>query len=120
MEDLIELVFDLLTFRSRKRGPLGVLVDADEQRVRLTLENEGKRKLAFAAVQCHDSGGKKHFPEVELAVRTALRREQPETLTIPTSELRSIDCQRIVILDTTGTAWPVDDFDPTVLGASAS
>lgn len=108
MEDLLQFLFDLLSVKRRKRGPLAARVDFHGPQGRLTLENKGKRKLAFAAVRCHDGHGEQHFPQVDLAPGTVLRPGRPQTVTIASSHR---DCRRLVILDTTGHAWPVEGVD---------
>jgi hypothetical protein len=114
---LIEFVFELFTLKGFKRGPLVVSVDVRDPDVHLTLENTGRRKIAFAAVRCQDRDGKQHFPGADLAAGTVLHKGQPLPLRLAVEELRSLKAQRLQILDTTGHAWPVEGFDGSALGA---
>mgnify|MGYP001829094786 CR=1 FL=1 len=116
MQEFLEFLLDLIYLKSRKRGPLVFMIDIHDQHVHLTLENKGKRKIAFAAARCQDGNGKQHFPSVDLAAGTVLHPGRPETLRIAASELRSLGCQRLAVLDTTGHAWAVEGFDGTALG----
>jgi len=116
MQDFFEFLFDLLTLKSRKHGPLAVRAEVHGDQVQLTLQNQGKRKMEFAAVQGRAGNGTRCFPLTDLAVRTALRRAEAQTLRLDAAELRALDCHGLEVLDTKGKAWPVTNFDSTRLG----
>jgi hypothetical protein len=107
MQEFLEFLLDLITLKSMKRGPLAVAIELKGQDLRLTLTNQGRRPLTYAAVRAGDSRGKQHFPKADLATPTVLHPGRPESLRLSATELRSLDCQRLEILDTTGHAWPV-------------
>ena len=119
MQDLLELLFELITLKSRKRGPLVVVAVKEGSAIRLTLENRGKRTIAFAAVQAHDVGGTRHFPQSALAARTPIASGTKLALRLSTAELRSQGALSLAVLDTTGTAWPVEGFDAGMLESDA-
>lgn len=117
MQEFLEFLLDLLTLKSRKRGPLAVRAEVRGEHVVLALENQGKRKLEFAAVQARDANGKRCFPKTDLPARAALRPGEPQALRIAASELAAQGCRQLEVLDTTGAAWAVDGFEPARPGA---
>ena len=116
LESAIDFLFDLLSLKSRKRGPLKIHAELQGASVQLTVQNQGKRELKFAAVQGHDSRQKRFFPQADLEVQSGFAANQTVMINLAVEELRAMDCQSLAVMDTSGHAWPVEGFDPATLG----
>ena len=110
-DSLLDLVFDVCTLYTRKRGPLVTNAMVQGDHLRLTLENQGKRELAFAAVEGRDARNARQFPMADLAARAVLAPGEPRLVRLDLAELRRLDVRRLAVLDTTGHAWPVTGFE---------
>jgi len=108
VEDLLHALFDLLSLGRLKRGPLLVRAQPHGTQLELTLENQGRRKLQFAALQAHDEEGRRHFPETSLPSLTTIPPGETLEATLPIEVLRAMRCQRLEVLDSSGKAWEVE------------
>lgn len=108
MEDLLHALLDLLSLGRLKRGPLLVRAQAHGAHLELTLENQGRRKLQFAALQAHDKEGRRHFPETSLPSLTTIPPGETLKATLPIEVLRAMRCQQLKVLDCSGNAWEVE------------
>jgi hypothetical protein len=108
MFELLDLILDwIASALLGARGPLVVVVERRDAAHVLTLENQGRRKLQFAAVRARDEAGRTYFPSVDLAPRSVLPASERRTATLDLSGRRVDGRTHLEVLDTSGTAWPV-------------
>lgn len=112
---LFDTVADLLFDRWTRWGPLEGVASIEGEHLRISLVNRGRRTMKFAAIEGRDANGKRCYPVTSLAVRAVLPVEQTAVASIALDELRAMDCQQLVMLDTQGTSWPISGFDSATL-----
>jgi len=125
-EKLVDWLFRVLGLRSGT-GPLAIKVTTESDRIVLALENQGKHKIMLTCVEGCDGNMKRIFPmpylngddindpSIEEMARKkffkiSISQGQFISLILNKSELVSLDCQTLAILDTEGKTWPVDGF----------
>jgi len=106
---------------------LAIKVTTESDRIVLALENQGKHKIMLTCVEGCDGNMKRIFPmpylngddindpSIEEMARKkfskiSISQGQFISLILNKSELVSLDCQTLAILDTEGKTWPVDGF----------
>ena len=126
IDKLIDWFFSLVGLDSGK-GPLTAEAIVESERTVLNLVNKGKHKLFLAAIEGRDRRDKRKFPVPYLNendFRAALPEESArkqfsqvalgpgelKSVILKSSELASLDCQTLAILDSKGLNWPVDGY----------